>query len=1058
MSSFPHEYKDFQALAEAAFHDWTPAAEIIYKRLTIGNSGAVVLKVDIRNDPNRVLPTGQYVLKLSRHSPWHDQVGEAEAHTRAQARAPSFSDQHVPKLIRSFDLPSPDVDVGGYATLYEIAGLSLDRHVAVDGKAEDGFSEVCDRICRDLLDSWIDQEPRIDKTPATFLDDWLGYRIVPEDNAPLFAFTTDAMGDEIAAVVSGEAIVNPIEFYRLAKKEAWTERSCLSGLLHGDLHGGNILVHRQEPASEPYWIIDFALSKEGPAGYDHAYLEVAQILAKLPSPEASVLFSALRELEGERVARNFPQGTAWLLSCLSRMRSAVKQWQGDTQKRRGDDVSRQFLLARIAAGLNWANKPLVEEQRRLALYYAGWYARQFLVEFEPDTWDRVSRSSASIRIATVARAKDSEIEDQLWTRLLIAVEGFSARKGRFVLVSEGLGGRKELESIGQLPWSAVIDLDPDSDASGLHRHAAPVLERRRGLHTFSNIDTIIDPVRRGTTVNFARATAWMMAAGWNLKREVVGTFDEWRYNSLPQIRSLIEQLDRSISPEPLHVIVVPGATMDIGRPLQRVARIVREFEELTRGRSQTVLLGPQELPDSGNLTRIPLAVGSFLHRLAGTYGAGVRSELPRIPGADGEWKTVPVELLRIMEENFTVLHSALLDEKDVEPVVAGGFWRGSPPSWPDLQQGLDVPRAIANDLCNELRARLEESRNYTVVLYHQPGAGGTTAALRAAWDLREEFPVAVLRQSSDALAVRLESLFHLAQKPVLLVAEASDLTETNREDLYRDLSHRNARVVLLYVRRAFRPVKDEHSFKIFDPLVAVEATEFFRTYSGQTVSPERLKQLREITDLGNFVDYRRAFFYGLVTFEREFTGIGDYVKDHVRGLRGKRRDALAYIAVITIYSNRGLHEVLLRRLLGVSDNSAIDLSELMGAGPERLITTRPGRQLRILHQVLAEEVLNNIGGGSGKDWRLDLKDLCEDLIRDLVRVSGSESQTVSELFRELFVQRDAGVEGTEDRGDFSPLIEHLDEIDIPQRLDAFTEKQKSSSLRIFDDSALLPRN
>src|SRR5687767_11513 len=142
---FLPETEDFKTLLDAAFAEWAPGAKVSYKRLRGGRSGAVVLKVDIRGEHDGDLDNGQYILKLSRHSQWRDQDSEIVAHRRATDRNTTFATQHIPNLVKAFDLPGDDVESGGYAILFEIAGASMDAYMAAEGPEIPGFLEISDK-------------------------------------------------------------------------------------------------------------------------------------------------------------------------------------------------------------------------------------------------------------------------------------------------------------------------------------------------------------------------------------------------------------------------------------------------------------------------------------------------------------------------------------------------------------------------------------------------------------------------------------------------------------------------------------------------------------------------------------------------------------------------------------------------------------------------------------------------------------------------------------------------------------------------------------------------
>ena len=89
-------------------------------------------------------------------------------------------------------------------------------------------------------------------------------------------------------------------------------KSCtrFMGLQHGDLHTGNILFDRTNPVENPFWIIDWALSRPCPLFFDHAYFEVSLLLRDLsgkPHERLHHLLNATDNIEEVRATFNVPQ-------------------------------------------------------------------------------------------------------------------------------------------------------------------------------------------------------------------------------------------------------------------------------------------------------------------------------------------------------------------------------------------------------------------------------------------------------------------------------------------------------------------------------------------------------------------------------------------------------------------------------------------------------------------------------------------------------------------------------------------------------------------------------
>ncbi len=1033
LPTLPPTCARFSALVQTAFDKWIPNGVANLHEMKAGKSGAAVFRLDVRDGGCGDLEPGNYVLKLNPPSIWEDQEDEDLTHARAYERSPVFSQDHLPELrerCRTED---------GLAILYEIAGKSLINYSTTDLPACPGFLEIVPQVIEETLTAWSNKALRDDARPYEILEELLGYRLDP--NTQLRRFAAEHFDNRRIRLISGEAIPDPLWFHEFARDADWPATPVLNGLLHNDLHGGNLLI-RQPVRRDDYHLIDFGLSAdERPIGFDQSYLEVFLLLRNLGQQDPREMISLLRPILDPTTQSFRPAGAAmWLFECVATIRRAVDTWIERHHSRRRDELAQQFALCRVAAGMNWANKPLeVDEgdvgrnQRLQALLYSGLAARDYVARFHPDHLDRFLESQMSA--ADHASRTTSKTRDRaIWTQFWNVADRFSVKDGnRYVLIAEGLGDDERLQSLGKLPWSVVIDLDPYSDESGLHRHATPVLESQRKVHSFRRAGPNGDlELSRALLV---RGTAWMMANGWSLKNEQPLEFNRWRYERLNDIRTLFGRIAELLSPEELVVVVMPGTSLDANLPLERVARTVTAIEEATRGTARTILLGSARLPgvDTG-YQQVPLEVSEALDYLVDDLGTSVAVHLAEVPGRDGPC-VLPVETLRALEENLVVLHSRILDEA-VSPSVDApedAFWRGNPPTWFDLHVGVDIERDLQPDVERRIRDILAQPKTRTVILYHNPGAGATTLARRVAWDLRGEIPTVILHTYSPDMGDRLASLYTRAELPVLLVAESDVLPEARREDLYRELSSRNARVVLLYLRRSFASSgREGHLFLAGSISSDEEADRFKRKYLQLTEEPHRRTELGRITSDERLRAYRTPFFYGLVTYERDFQGTESFVENHLDRVWGKAADVLRYLAMITIYTNSGLHKSILGRLIDRKLSRVTDLTptDLLGERPAGLVVNREGR-LRLLHQIVSEEVFDRLVEARNRGaWRQELKKIAVDFIEDLARVVDQDSEVVIDLLRQLFIERSGpGVDDAEDRKEFAPLIQDVDLID-----------------------------
>jgi hypothetical protein len=1009
----------------------------ILRELVGGKTKAAVLLVDIvaikgASDKARSgdTPSGQFILKIDfRAKNWPDEPVEAERHQKATEwdKSGVFAKSHIPNLRHHYEAD------GKLLMLYDIAGLSQLRLSGYQHLGVGVHAACCGLVSTSLLTE-LNRAYKVESAVSArkSLEDWLGYRLDPVQGKRLFDFVATQTLDKPAFADKGRVYLNPLWVCNSDRIAGDKKQTRFLGLQHGDLHTGNLFFDRVNPTDKPFWIIDWALSRECPLFFDHAYFEVSLLLRELSGKPLERLASLLETADSESsdaVQTTIPQEHMALAASMKELRCSLTNWQQAKERNRPDPFAHQWLLARVAAGLNWVNKPLDEPDRHMAFLYAAKAATDFMRLFHSsDFADAIRAADTSATATAVPSIPPNEIvSDDVWNGCWQTLSSFDESECAFMLVAGSLKGLPESSSLGFLPWAAIFDMDPGSEADGLHAAASEVLGKRRSTSWFG---------KERISVNFQRGTAWMMANGWpSRKDDVPPSIESWRRNYLRKIRELSSEVRAGTAPKTMKVVILPSDSVSDAMLGRLIEAVDEEFGES----AEFVLIGggDREIAEHPLIKhRFDISLSNFLKKLLGIFGSLERASCPQLPGLSGAVEIAP-ETLRHWEEDLEILHSLILDTSSSEDLDASVFLRGMPPTWHDLAAKLDVSRSIASELLKDLDARFVAGRNFTVELWHSPGAGGTTAALRAAWDLRTKHPTVVLRRFSRLTADRIDSVYQKCQKPILLVADASDLPRTGREDLFRELGRRNTRIGLLYLVRSPKPDANA-TFQIFDPMQDEKEVELFlESYLPRCKNDYRIRRLRAIGNMGdrNLTAYRSPFFFGLTTFEEDFLSLDRYVATHLAGIAPLARQTILYLAVSTLFSQKGLSEAFFRRLFQPAISGALNLEQVLGTATARLVVHGSAR-IKIIHPLLAEEALRELLGGVGKhDWKANLKDLCVQLIRDVVAIVGPYSDEAKELFTQLFIFRDPWTDNAGfGKRQFSPLIEAIATVDGQQQV------------------------
>ena len=304
---------------------------------------------------------------------------------------------------------------------------------------------------------------------------------------------------------------------------------------------------------------------------------------------------------------------------------------------------------------------------------------------------------------------------------------------------------------------------------------------------------------------------------------------------------------------------------------------------------------------------------------------------------------------------------------------------------------------------------------------HSPGAGGTTVARRIAWNIHEQFPTVVLRGSTVTTIDRLDELFRLSDLPLFILAEASVIRDVQITDLLDEVRERNVHAIFLHVVRSVAEDFGDAEFQLRDPMTPAERTRFGNHYSALTEDQRRLDDLQRMADETTELpaSFFSPFFFGLITYEKEYRGLESYVESHLVEVPFAQRQALLFLALVTRYSQLGIPDDLISSWLGIPREDH-DVLSLFGPGVARLLLFVEGG-IRIVHPYLAEEVLRHAVGG-GDLWKSALSNLAIEFIEQLTSHLGSDSRDARDLLTALLIRRDRLFSEQQATQNFAELI------------------------------------
>ncbi len=371
----------FAALESEVRNSWEVEGEIFLTRILSGKSGALVYAVDL----NCRDFTGQAILKLaeSKDAGWGEEE-ESARHRQATEANRAYATEHLPQVVHTAQLDRQ------LAILVTIAARGLEYSAPwAESPYERQLASV-ERLSPELLGAW-NSDYKLANTmnqPSSLLQSWLDYRLDPTEGR-IHAFLRETYGltaEDESFIFDGHWYPNPLAFAldRAALPDRLRLRA-VTGRMHGDLHGFNVLVRSQTPDEIDYYLIDLAMYQDDAfLLYDHAYFEIAHLIHARGDVDPERWLNILAAMSRSETPGADDLGLAQL---IAKLRQGVLDWIDTYEANRLSYLESQYALGRVAAGLNFVHKALPPEQRLLALLYSATALKGYL-KFHNVDWPK----------------------------------------------------------------------------------------------------------------------------------------------------------------------------------------------------------------------------------------------------------------------------------------------------------------------------------------------------------------------------------------------------------------------------------------------------------------------------------------------------------------------------------------------------------------------------------------------------------------------------------------------------------------------------------------------
>lgn len=981
------------------FPDWTKGAVNalqVEKKIIltvsselVGKSGAFVAFVSCDGAME-----GTFVLKVGTVSPYY--ANEDELHEEVM-RDQAFRGK-IPIIVAKIRCENV------YAFLLEIGGKSRIKWkplLNTIGLFGSGYSRLIDLL-------WDDDKVRSTTESAHgLLKQWLDYKLDPNQGR-IEKNVLASFGEDISAADSflcrGVLYPNPLKFVdshgaRLHKIRA------LYGAFHGDCHAGNVLTQSTTDGEvKDVIIIDFAsYRKEGPLFFDGLYFELATLLDQFRGAGEErwieLIEALVHEIPDPSGHQQLEHG--WIAD-ISQARVVIKNNIIDRYQNSQDDLRLQFLLAGVAAGLDFMNKVpkkgiepvgLERKQYLQAFIWSAIFLKRYVSESGTGLPDEARVTPNILKGGGLSLSSD--VENLIETLQHSETQGFN------ILVL-GPGFRtSDLRALATtLPffWKLVIDFGVCP---------LPIDELRISPISYREYWRTSD----SWDVKLLRGGGfWLFANG----REDISdakpadSVVDWRRTHAKALRGVLEDISEKLSPSTVNVFVFSKTL-----PLELLRLTVETLDSsFSQSLSPLVIVQDEPIGVQLDIDYFCASQDSVLDRFEGRRLPSLGTEqesiqLPQRSASGGaELAYPPTELLNRTRRDLIPLGRTCANTLPPGRKFGVDFRRGRIIEWAELDQHLDVVRTPYYEIYVEkISEALNASNNSTVNLFHEPSAGGTTLGRRLAWDFKEKYPVVVLEQVSEDTSRYLRDLFQWSKLPILVLMDAAIITETAREALFLALREDNTRTVFLWVARIYESNGDTQALP--SRLSKEEANAFKDAYLEQVSDHDRARAISELAEDPKLHDQCNPFFFGLAGFGENYVGLERLINSRVSALSQDAQAVLGSLALVSRYSSLGFplkeFEEIARRVNGgVFSISAPFI-------------IRSKTHIKIPHVLIATKTLEFLARNPN-EWKADLHKFGGALLDQIKGLAIQSSDRILQLVQVVFLTRDTvrAIEGDAD--------------------------------------------
>ncbi len=1004
--------------------------------LTEGRSGADVYRVKVTSRRDRL--TGSYIVKVCSMTEREEEKESYKANILYQA-ATGFS-QHLVKVEAEKEIDGKSV------IIYHQANDSVRDMVAFSDLSGDMLAKYMRQVSFDLL-FCMNKDRKMEGTAGDFFNCMLAKQL--GDGGRFGNRIRNLLENPEAECVAlnGEVFPNPLYIVNNISKleQLLSDQIFLKGVVHGDLHGDNLIA-----ADDTYSLIDYdGVMDDAYLFFDQAYFEFSIFYDNSKDNDLKTWNSMLEVLirpsflKESIVCEYYKEYMVRNAVC-----EGIRNWMKEEHLEKiRDDIELQFIMARIAAGINFfCKKNCLERGKQLKVLFYIAYCCKLLAEKTGYQYDENDISSLYV-------PPEFTNTEELWEDLVKFANYVP------VLITDDQYSAKNCEELGDLcaiDWQLVIDIGLEQEDLKVYKSFLNRCKMR--------IVKLVNVMAEEKVESFSNALN-VLAIRKAADRSYPGL---WRTYS----RVVVEALKKLLSANPRVPLVFVFDCSRNAMPFRN--QLINslcdlKLPEASRFISLRTLFSremKEEIPELGikhrwhfaehegaNLLHVGLTCKTYLNQSDDMVERS--ANLPSINGIC----TFNDRDLSSFESCIELVYSGCerisgnkrncsgLDMSGGGDSLGEAFYKGNEATWNDIANHRDlmlVDDMRYKEICDKLVKLLDDKspRVKTTILRHGAGSGGTTLSKRILWDFREQFPCARLKKYSIQTASILAEIYQRTGKCILLSVESGSTVISDEElnKLKKAVDAENGRLVVLLVKRIRNDnsaLRDEKSaiLESLGDTMPIEpiAREFLRSFSAYAEKKgngnERKELLEKITGNNSYKEQRSPFFYGFYTFQEEYQLMGSLSRT-VFECNPQERILMNNLALITVFSqNVCVNFSELKSLLDHSDAGELEniyaFLESLPPAIYKLMTIRD-KGLRLCHKVIAEKVLFLLHVPEKKEPKIEDVAFKAAMmyIESMRELYDDDSEYVNDILKELIIDR-AYIDSEERKTKFSVLVESI---------------------------------